>query len=224
MNSMDLKTRLAQETQVRNQSIELAASELKNIAASFQQQLSESAEKLRSDMRDDAKKARESWAEFAKAERQCWEGSRRRTTAELEQIKRRLLVWGPMVLLATVLITVGLTVWATVFSVKMATGFAYTELQQIEATRVAESRSQVETARLALQSINAQVDAKKAELGQITGKIEAEQLRLKDAQQRQTRLTTYDGTKPGTIFVRVRPGVRTFIHEGQTLIQAETTQ
>lgn len=226
MNSTDLKTQLAQETQAKNQSVELAKIALLNGAANFQQQLNESAQNYRADLRDEMKKARESWEESARAERRQledstraerrrWEESSTRATEELERTKRKLWLWGPVALLVTVLVTVGVTIWATTFSVQKATGLAFSELQQSEAMKVAELRSQVETSR-------GQIAAAKAELQKISDKTEAERQRLAEAEARQSVLTTFPGKEPGTMFVQIRSGAQPFEYQGRTLIQAAT--
>ena len=221
MNSMDLKTQLAQETQAKNQSVELARTALLSTAANFQNQLSESAANFRSDLRDEMKKARESWEESARAERRRWEESSTRATAELEQTKRRLWLWGPLALLVTVLVTVGLTLWGTTFSVEKATGLAFTELQQTEAMKVADLRSQVETARSQLKEAQERITVAKDSLSKLAAQIETEKQRLAEAQARQSRLTTYEG-KLGTVFVQIRPDTKPIEYQGRTLIEAET--
>jgi len=215
MNSTDLKTQLAQETQAKNQSVELARTALLSTAANFQNQLSESAANFRSDLRDEMKKARETWEESTKAERRRWEESSTRATEELERTKRKLWLWGPVALLVTVLVTVGVTIWATTFSVQKATGLAFSELQQSEAMKVAELRSQVETAK-------GQIAMAKTELQKTQDRIEAERQRLAEAEARQSVLTTFPGKEPGTVFVQIRSGAQTFEYQGRTLIQAAT--
>ena len=246
MHSTDLKTQLANETKAKRQLVELATDQLMNGVSSFQNQLSESAKNYRDDLRDEMKKARESWEELARAERQRWEEataaerkrleeattaerrrweeSSRRQAAELEQTKRRLWLWGPISLLVVVLASVALTVVGTTYTVGRSSSQAFSALQESEAAKLASTVAELERAKAQLAATQAKTTAAETRLDAINKQIADEQQRLKEAERRQALLTTYDGTKPGTIFVQIAPDAKAFVHQGKTLIQAETNQ
>ena len=147
MNSEELKTQLVRETQAKNQSVELVRTALLNTAETFRKELSESASNLRQDFRDETKSYREELSKIQENERAKWSQQLTSANEELNKVRRKLWTWGPIAMLATVFITVGLTVALTWWLTSRGTGLALTNLQQAQATNLADLRGQVETER-----------------------------------------------------------------------------
>ena len=213
MNSMDLKTQLAQETKAKNQSVELATTALMTTAANWQTALSESAASFRADLRDELKKAASNMEEAVRAERQRWERAQTAAMEELEETKRRLWVWGPVAILATFLLTLGLTVGGTLWLTARGTSQAFTNMTTQEAAQLAEIRAQIATKRAELGSLEARVARETSTLAARRAEVSAVQ----------ARLTTYEGTN-GELFVEILPTARPTQWEGRWIIQAQTTR
>jgi uncharacterized protein YukE len=216
MNTEDLKKQLANETQAKNQSIELAKTALMNSATSFQKDLSESAQNFRSDLRDETKKAREAWERTTEQERQSWAEERK----QWETAKRKVLLWGPLALLVVVLITASLSVALTWIAVSKGTGMALTGLQQGEASKLADLRAQTETASAVLEKMHADVQTSRKTLADLQQSIEEQNKLLMQAKERSSRITNYSGQN-GEIYVETWPGAQPITFQGKMLIQVK---
>jgi hypothetical protein len=223
MNTEDLKKQLASETQAKSQSIELAKIALMNSATSFQRDLSESAQNFRSDLRDEMKTARDDWKKTTDAERQAWSEERK----QWETAKRKVLLWGPLAVLAVVLVTASLSVAVTWIAVSKGTGMALAGLQQGETSKLADLRGQTETATKTLNEVQEVIAKQQAEaqktLAGLQQQIAEQNQILADAKARNGRLNSFAG-RNGEIYVEVMPDSKPFTYQGKTLIQAKTSE